>query len=140
MSNPSDNVGKICTSLEKFWDVNKNKMGVKSRPVLIIGHELTYTSPFQVDYELLPISRIGNFTPDPTFDVMLSGHIQSTLSLNDICFVRSNKITWANVKNMNMKELGNMKLSFPELFNRILDLNRLWIEQRTFIHKANLIS
>jgi hypothetical protein len=64
MLDPKENIGKICLSLEKYFDTIKKQICVKSRPVLIIGCEEEYSSPQDIDYELLPISRINNFNPN----------------------------------------------------------------------------
>ena len=78
---PEENVGKIFTSLEKYYDTGAGEIRTKFRPVLVIGCERNYSSPMNVDYELLPISKIDNHEPDPVFDVRIEGSLRQKLDL-----------------------------------------------------------
>ena len=129
---PRDNLGKICKCLEKYFNARTGKMEVKSRPVLVIGFEDTYDSPFKVDYEILHISTLKNIAHDPTYDMLLETDHISTLGLNSTSYVRTHKTSWSNVKSMLLdKPIGDLKLSYPGLYNEYLALNQKWVNART---------
>lgn len=131
MSDPKGNIGKICKSMEKYYDIVEKKMKVKSRPALIIGCEPDYASPMNIDYELLPISTLKNITPNKTYDFLLEGELHTKLGLTQICYIRTHKITWNHVKNMIIDEpLGSLADVDPSLFNDILGLNKNWVLSR----------
>lgn len=137
MSDPKKNVGKIFKSLEKYFDPGAGRIKVKSRPVLVIGYERNATSYLNIDYETLPISSLGNFEPDPDFDILLSQQIQSKLGLTKTSYIRTHKTSWNHCKNMTIDaEIGDLKKEFPALFDKILELNGKWVSDR---NKANLI-
>lgn len=114
-------------------------MEVKSRPVLVIGFENTYDSPFKIDYEVLPISTMNNVTPDPDFDKMLESEQIFNLGLDRTSYVRTHKTSWSNVKNMKLEEpIGDLKLVYPSLFNEFLSLNQKWVNARTIGNVVNI--
>ncbi|MFC7062841.1 hypothetical protein [Halobacillus seohaensis] len=133
---PENNIGKIAKALEKYFNPTKGEMDVKSRPVLVIGCEDNYTSPHHVDYELLPISKLNNTTPDEDYDYLIDGKKQEKLGLHAPSYIRSNKTTWTHSKQMRLKGMGNLKETYPESFNAILTANHKWVENRNFSHAA----
>ena len=134
MLHPWDNVGKIVKVLERYYDPNENKIKAKSRPNLIIGYEFWNNYPQFVDYELLPISRIENHTPHPEYDVLVSDDVQLILGLDYPSYIRTHKTSWSNVKYIKIEEpIGNLREIFPDMFNRIMALNREWVNSRTEI-------
>ncbi|MDQ0412741.1 hypothetical protein [Mesobacillus stamsii] len=135
MLNPYDNVGKVCKSLEKYFDTRTGRIKVKSRPVLIIGFEDTYDNPIKIDYEVLPISSLANINPDPNFDFYLNEDTYNLIGLDRPSYIRSHKTSWTNVKNMRIDEmLGDLKQALPATFNSIIELNREWVNKRTNAH------
>ncbi|RRJ62385.1 hypothetical protein EHV15_05040 [Paenibacillus oralis] len=136
MSDPKENVGKIFKSLEKYFDPGAGRIKVKSRPVLVIGYERNATSYFNIDYETLPISSLGNFEPDPDFDILITQQTQTKLGLNKTSYIRTHKTAWNHCKNMAIDaEIGDLKSEFPALFEKILKLNEKWVSDR---NTANL--
>ncbi|MEF2966083.1 hypothetical protein V3851_09595 [Paenibacillus sp. M1] len=135
MSDPKTNVGKIFKSLEKYFDPGAGKIKVKSRPVLVIGYEKNATSYFNIDYETLPISSLGNIDPDPEFDILISQETQSKLGLTKTSYIRTHKTSWNNCKNMAIdNEIGDLKGEFPGLFEELLKLNEKWVSERNSIN------
>lgn len=129
---PKQNLGKIVCSLEKYFDVRSNKIKVKARPVLIIGYEPNYSSVFQVDYELLPISRISNSIPDPTYDYPIEGQLVAEFGLTSKSYIRTHKTTWNHVRNITIDQpIYDMRTNRPQLYNEILRLNEQWVINRT---------
>lgn len=127
-----NNIGKICLSLEKYYDVRTGRIGVKSRPVLIIGYEKSYKTPQDVDYELLPISKIKNFNPDEHYDIFLDEEKIKNLGLNYLSYVRTHKTTWNHCKHMRIESpIGDLKHTYPDLFEEILLKNVDWVKSRT---------
>lgn len=139
MFNLEDNIGKICLSLEKYFDAGTGRIKVKSRPVLIIGYERNYISPQDVDYELLPISKIENFRPDDYYDVFLDEEKIKNLGLNNLSYIRSHKTTWNHCKHIRIQTpIGDLKHTYPDLFEEILKKNLEWVRKRTdscLLHK-----
>lgn len=132
MRKVEENIGKICVSLEKFFNTETKKLEVKKRPVLIIGHEREYNSPFNVDYELLPLSKIENTTPDEYYDIQLDYEKIKTLNLNYLSYIRSHKTTWNHCKHLRIEEpISDLKKTYPELFEEILEKNLEWVQKRT---------
>src|SRR5690625_907657 len=132
MSDPEENVGNICLSLEKFYNVRTGRLEVKSRPVLIIGYEDNNDTYLNMDYELLPISKIGNFDPHPKYDFELKQDDIKKLGLNYLSYIRSHKTTWNNCKHMRVESpISNMKEIFPNLFDEIIHKNHEWVLNRT---------
>ncbi|MCM3739251.1 hypothetical protein M3210_03100 [Oceanobacillus luteolus] len=132
MSDPQNNIGKICKSLEKYFDAGAGRVRVKSRPVLIIGCEQNYTSPSDVDYEILPISKIDNFEPDEDFDVLLDEEDIQELSLHQVSYIRTHKTTWNHCRHMRVEDpIGDLKSTFPEKFDEIILKNHEWVLSRT---------
>lgn len=132
MNNPLDNIGKICKSLEKYYDVQAGRIKIKSRPALIIGCEENYESPFNVDYELLPISKLSNTTPDDEYDFLLDEKKIIDLGLESPSYIRSQKTTWNHCKRMKIElPIGDLKNTFPDLFEEILIKNHEWVTKRT---------
>lgn len=103
MAVPEDSIGKICKSLEKYFDTRTGRIRVKSRPVLIIGCEDDYDSPMNVDYELLPISTMKNRDPNSIYDLYLNDEICTCLGLKEACYIRTHKTTWNHVKHMDVQ-------------------------------------
>lgn len=132
MSDPQSNIGKICKSLEKYYDVGAGRMRVKSRPVLIIGCEQNYSSPTNVDYEILPISKIDSFDPDEEFDLLLDEEDIQELGLHQVSYIRTHKTTWNHCKHMKVEDpIGDLKSAFPEKFEEIMLKNHEWVISRT---------
>ncbi|MGO0058672.1 hypothetical protein ACTID9_01165 [Brevibacillus fluminis] len=129
---PKDNVGKIVSLLEKFFDAQAGRMSVKRRPALIIGYETNFRSIHDVDYELLPISSLSNTMPDPTYDYFVDDQLYQQLSLTQPSYIRTHKITWSHVKNLRIEnpicDLININ---HNIFNSILQLNEQWVTRRT---------
>lgn len=131
MWNPAECVGKIVTSFEKFYDPVSKRIRVKKRPVLIIGFEDNYSNYLDVDFELLPISKIEKSTPHPTYDVLISGDVQKTLKLHQPSYIRSHKITWSHAKNTSIESpMSDLKELYPDMFDHLLSLNQQWVEER----------
>jgi len=129
---PKKYVGKIVRSLEKYFDVDERRIKVKSRPSLIIGFEPNYTSLLDIDFELLPISKLSNKTPDKVYDYLVDGLLISKLGLNEKSYIRTNKTTWNNVKHMKIEQpIGDLKAVDPAIFNHLLTLNEQWVRTRT---------
>lgn len=136
MPSPKDNVGKIVTSLEKYFDAQAGRIRVKRRPALIIGYETTYRSQYDVDYELLPIASLTNTTPDPTYDYFIDAQLYQQLGLRQPSYIRSHKITWSHVKNLTIENpLCDLLTKYHQIFNDIIRLNEQWVIRRT---KANV--
>lgn len=135
MLDPVQNIGKICKSLEKYFDVRAGRIKVKSRPVLIIGCEEEFDSPHNIDYELLPISKIQNFEPDSYFDIYLDEQKIQNLGLHNTSYIRSHKTMWNHSRNMRIESpIGDLKDIYPELFEEILIKNHEWVTKRTNKH------
>lgn len=131
--NPLENIGVICTSLEKYYDVRTRSIEVKPRPVLIIGCEEGKQSAIDIDYELLPISRIKNATKITEYDFKIDEDKINQLGLDFVSYIRSNKTTWNHSKNMRIEDpIGDLKKLFPEFFNEILHKNLDWVKKRTY--------
>lgn len=132
MSDPQNNIGKICKSLERYFDVRAGKMRVKSRPVLIIGCEQNYSSASNIDYEILPISKIESFEPDDEFDLELNEEEIAELGLDYISYIRTHKTAWNHCKRMRVEEpIGDLKATYPEKFEDIMHKNHNWVTGRT---------
>lgn len=132
MLEPRENVGKICISLEKYFDVNTNRIRVKPRPMLIIGFEEVYNSPYDIDYELLPISKINSFEPDQNYDIYLDENKIQQLGLNYLSYIRSHKTTWNHCRHMRIDSpIGDLKSTYPDLFEKIMLKNHQWVQNRT---------
>jgi hypothetical protein len=128
---PEDNIGKIFTSLFKYFNPRTGSNEAKRRPVLVIGCEENYSSPMKIDYEILPISKMGKRRPDPTYDVFLQGEFRKNLGLTIDSYIRSNKTTWHNVKHINTESpVGDLKNKDLQLFLKILELNEQWVHNR----------
>lgn len=131
MAVPEDSIGRICKSLEKYFDTRTGRIRVKSRPVLIIGCEDDYDSPMNVDYELLPISTMKNQDPNSIYDLYLNDEICTCLGLKEACYIRTHKTTWNHVKHMDVQRpIGDLKSEYPELFIKVLNLNSQWVSRR----------
>jgi hypothetical protein len=132
MLSPQDVIGKICKSLEKYYDPSIGRIQVKSRPVLVIGYEDDYSSIMDLDFELLPISKISNKTPHPTYDYPIDETLRKKLRLNNKCYIRTHKTSWNHVKHMDIiNPIGDLKKEDPDLFNYIIKLNEQWVKNRT---------
>jgi hypothetical protein len=128
---PEEKIGKICKSLEKYFDPKAGRIRVKSRPALIIGCEDDYVSPMNVDYEILPISTMKNRTPNPTYDEFLGDNKYDRLGLSEACYIRTHKTTWNHVRHMETQNpIGDLKAFNSELFTKILNLNNQWVTYR----------
>jgi hypothetical protein len=139
LSSPKENVGKIVKSLEKFFDAQAGRIRVKSRPALIIGFESNYSSAFDVDYELLPISSLTNQTPDPTYDYLIDSQACGKFGLAQASYIRTHKTAWNHIKHMVINPpICDLKTVDPELFNKLLSLNEQWVINRTVTNKLNL--
>lgn len=129
---PQNLIGKICTSLEKYYDVASGRIRIKGRPVLIIGCEENAGSPMNIDYELLPFSSIENANPDPTYDILIDQHTYAKYGLDKECYLRTHKITWNHVKHLRIESFYcDLKQTDPDLFNKALYLNNQWVSTRT---------
>lgn len=136
MSSPSDNVGKIVKSLEKYFDARAGRIRVKSRPALIIGFEPNITSPTDIDYELLPISSMSNQIPDHIYDYHIDNQSCFYYGLTQSSYIRTHKITWNHAKHMQINPpICDLISTDPGLFNKLLSLNEQWVTDRT---KANI--
>jgi len=141
MSDPGENVGKICLSFEKYHNARTGKLDVKSRPVLIIGYEDNNDTYINMDYEILPISKIGNFDPHPEYDFELNQDDIKNLGLDYLSYIRSHKTTWSNCKHMRVESpLSDMKSIYPYLFNEIVRKNHEWVLNRTNRITENVIT
>ena len=131
LRDPIENIGKICKSLEKFFDTRTGKISVKSRPVLVIGCEDSYHSPVDVDYEILPISRLQNIIPDEEYDIFLKDGTYEKFGLKNPCYIRTHKVSWNHAKHMKIEDpIGDMKEVNPKMFNLILQKNLDWVRAR----------
>lgn len=129
---PENNIGKICKSLEKYHDVRTGRIRVKSRPVLIIGCEQNYQSTHNIDYEILPISKVDSFEPDEEFDFLINEEQITELGLNYVSYIRTHKTTWNNSRHMRVEEpIGDLKDTYPSLFEEIMLKNHTWVTRRT---------
>ncbi|PJH91885.1 hypothetical protein [Bacillus sp. SN1] len=132
MSDPINNIGKIFTSLEKYYDTRARKIKVKARPVLVIGFEDDCPNPMSIDYEILPISTLKQRLPHPKHDIHIDSGLKNKLGLNEECYIRTHKTSWSNVKNMRIESpVGNLKNEEYELFKETVMLNREWVVDRT---------
>jgi len=131
LTDPKCNVGKIFKSLEKYFDPKAGRIKVKSRPVLVIGYEKHAPSYLNIDYELLPISSLNNIQPDPDFDLLIPPTTQNGLGLDKTSYIRTHKTTWNHCKHMKIdSEIGDLASEFPEMFEKILELNEKWVRDR----------
>ncbi|MCM3616663.1 hypothetical protein M3936_03610 [Sutcliffiella horikoshii] len=135
MPEPKDVVGKICKCLTKYYNVRKRAMDVKSRPVLIIGYEDSYTSKMNIDYEYIPLSRVGASDPHEIYDELIDGDLRLNLNLSSDSYLRTHKTSWEHVKQLIVDQpIGDLKVVNPELFDKILKKNEQWVVARTGRH------
>ncbi|ASB87377.1 MULTISPECIES: hypothetical protein [Bacillus] len=132
MGNPEEKIGKVCTSLEKYFDARAGKVRVKRRPVLIIGHEDDYESPTNIDFEILPISTMKKMKPHEKYDIPLEADLYKNVGLNEKSYIRAHKTTWNHIKHMGIeKPIGDLKDVDNEIFRKAVLLNETWVTSRT---------
>ncbi|MER2040793.1 MAG: hypothetical protein ABS913_02400 [Desemzia incerta] len=127
---PEENVGKIVTALEKYYNVKAKKMDTKYRPVLIIGFEKEYKDKYHVDYEVLPISSMGITAPDSDYDTFIQEF--ERYNLREASYIRTHKTSWINVRQLRLNNyIINLKEKENDDFESLVRLNQRWVNERT---------
>lgn len=108
--------GKACVSVTKYYDSKAGRMGLKKRPVLIIGKsDLT-------DYVALPISRITRSQHiDPEYDYPLEIADYPLMNLTAKSYVRAHKQFVVNAAEIT-ETICDFRSAYPEAYLDALKL------------------
>ena len=113
-------IGKVYTSVIKFYDNNTNMTRLKARPVLIIGDERNN------DYTVLPVSSVSKKANlDAEYDIELDPVKYPLLNLNKVSYLRVHKQCTVH-KSSVVKKVGELKGSYPELFLEVMGKLEKW--------------
>lgn len=108
--------GKACISVTKYYDRNARRMGLKQRPVLIIGHS------DRTDYVALPISRVTlQRHVDPEYDYPLEIADYPSMNLTAKSYVRAHKQFIVNAAEIT-KTICDFRFEYPAAYADILAL------------------
>ena len=108
--------GKACISVTKYYDRKTQRIGLKERPVLIIGN----ADP--ADFVALPISRITfRQNIDQEYDYPLEIPDYPTMKLTEKSYIRSHKQFIANASEIT-KVICDFRADYPDAYIAILEL------------------
>ena len=107
-------IGKLCTTLMKYYDRQLGRMAFKRRPVLIIAQSDCS------DYNVLPVSKVTDRSKlDPVFDIPLDPKVYPSLNLSVFSYVRTHKQTVINAREIGTV-FGDMKQDYPDLYLNVV--------------------
>lgn len=107
-------IGKLYSSTFQFFDVKKQALSFKNRPVLIIGDQRNN------DYTVLPVSTVSRKENlDSEYDVEIIPQNYPKLNLAKISYVRTHKQTPLHRGSLH-KEISDLKSEYPDLFLEIM--------------------
>lgn len=121
-------IGKICSFVTPYYDINQKRNLFKSRPVLIIG------VADAGDYNVFPISKVTNKANiDPNYNLPINCLIYPLLGLDYNSYIRLHKQTFVNNTSLG-KLFGDMKMNYFDLY--LLVLSKLEEYNKNLIDNA----
>ena len=109
-------IGKVCGFVMPFFNTASGVNDFKMRPVLVVG------IADKDDLNVLPISKVTKRAfLSPKYDYELVPATYPLLNLTDVSYVRIHKQTVVHTASV-VKQYGDMKLHYPDLFLEILTL------------------
>ena len=118
-TNNSRLVGTIRNTRFPYWDRNKQKLGYKGRPVLILSVE---NEMGKTDLTTIPVSKISDkrrIIKDS--DIKIERAQYPLLKWReDISYLRTSKITTINLGEVDRWEISDLKTHYPKLFENVL--------------------
>lgn len=126
--NPQEFIGKITTSRFPFYNIRKNEMEYKSRPVLIIGSE---KNSFPCDFNVLHISTITRKQHiSPEYDYELNEKQCRDLNLRSFpSYVRTHKQSTCYSSDVSKKTICDVLNDFPDIYEEIKIIHSQHTEQ-----------
>lgn len=119
----SDIIGKIVSAKGKYYNLKEKKYDFKRRPFLVIGIEENKTFP---DLNVLPISTIKKDYNVNEFDYRLDKDVIKKLKLKEVSYIRINKQTVINSRDLetfkNKNYISNLKSLNNDIYNDIISL------------------
>lgn len=113
-------IGKVYTSLMKYYNSIERRNKVKARPVLIIS-DLRNN-----DYTVLPVSSVTKKENlDNDFDVEISPAKYPLLNIHHISYIRTHKQLTVHMGSLG-KEISDLKKEYPDLFLDIMAKREQW--------------
>ena len=107
-------IGKIYTTVFKYYDRALKQMSLKNRPILIIG------KADKDDYIVLPISSVTiRKNVDQNFDICIIPNNFPNIKLKKISYIRTHKPSTLHQGEL-IKEICDLKKEYPELFFEIM--------------------
>ena len=109
-------IGKVCISVTKYYDRRSQRMGLKERPILVIG------SSDSTDFVALPISRVTRSQYlDPDYDYPLELADFPTMKLTAKSYIRTHKQFIANDAEIT-RVICDFKYDYPAAYTSVLRL------------------
>lgn len=110
--------GKACVSVTKYYDRKLQRMSLKKRPVLVIGHS------DETDFVALPISRItAQHHIDSDYDYPLEVEDFPAMNLTAKSYIRTHKQFITGEAEIT-KVICDFRLEYPEAYAAALELVR----------------
>lgn len=119
-------VGKLKSSKMPYYDIKTNSVRFKARPVLVLKAE---KETGMSDFTVLPISSVSfRRNINPNYDVKVTKTTYPNLDLTKkTCYIRCGKIMTVNKKDLAVRTICDLKGTYPELWQHIIDKTREYL-------------
>ena len=107
-------IGKICSVLLPYFNLNKQANSFKKRPALVLA------KADENDYVILPISSVSyRKNIDIEYDILIDPIKYPKLNLVKCSYVRTHKQTVVH-RSMICNLIGDIKTDYPDLYEEII--------------------
>lgn len=119
-------IGTIRNTRMPYYDVKKNEVTFKARPVLIIGVE---NDRGMTDLTVVPVSKISDSRRIiENSDIKLDKSIYPLCNLREpVSYIRTSKVNTVSSKDTSNNEICNLKECYSDFYEEILSAVKSYI-------------